>query len=193
MLEVGEEAKGNFEYFDELNREMNDGGLAAMLYDLLEYDISRFNIRDVPKTEGLKQQQKLSLPPTERWWKACLEREFIFKSKLGLEEVFGKWLSIVSTALLYESYMVFARENGVRNPLSIEDLNKFMIGMGFKKTRPNCGIIGEHMKDDIYSHSTRRIAAPIPKDRPHGYDLGNIAHARSLFEEKVGFTVNWDQ
>jgi hypothetical protein len=52
---------------------MNNGGLAAMLYDLLRLDLSNFDVTAFPKTQALRQQQVLSLSPFDQWWLGLLE------------------------------------------------------------------------------------------------------------------------
>jgi hypothetical protein len=78
VLEVSDAAKGNHEYFAEIWKQMEDGGYAAMLYDLLHMNLSSFNVRAVPVTAALQDQRKLSLPVPEAWWRDCLERGYVF-------------------------------------------------------------------------------------------------------------------
>ena len=87
------------------------------------------NVRDVPNTDGLQQQRKLSLPVPERWWLDVLHRGYVFRSKLGLEADLGKWLPDVSTELLFASYEEFAKQAHERRLMSREALGKFMVEM----------------------------------------------------------------
>ena len=64
---------GDRTYFKALHAEMNNGGLAAMLYDLLRMDLSNFDVNAFPKTQALRQQQILSLSPFDQWWVGLLE------------------------------------------------------------------------------------------------------------------------
>ena len=64
---------GDRAYFKALHTEMNNGGLAAMLYDLLRMDLSTFDVNAYPKTAALRQQQILSLSPFDQWWVGLLE------------------------------------------------------------------------------------------------------------------------
>ena len=48
--------------------------IEALLYHLLhEVDLTDFNVRKVPQTEGLRQQRDHSLPPLDAWWCELLE------------------------------------------------------------------------------------------------------------------------
>jgi len=50
VFEVSDERRLDFEYFAAIDAELENGGYEAMLYDLLNYDLSHFNIRDLPHT-----------------------------------------------------------------------------------------------------------------------------------------------
>ena len=113
---VSELMKGDHEYFAAIWAQMKAGGYEAMLHDLLALDITTFNVRDVPITEGLQQQKKLSLQTTEAWWVDCLERGYVFRSRLGLEKDFAAWHPKISTELLFASYLEFAKSRGERRP-----------------------------------------------------------------------------
>ena len=66
--------KQDFAYFAALQEELDHGGYEALLYHLLhEVDLTGFNVRDVPQTEGLRQQRDHGLPPLEAWWCELLE------------------------------------------------------------------------------------------------------------------------
>jgi hypothetical protein len=54
-------------YWDALYAEIENGGAAAMFYDLLAMDLSGFDVRAVPHTAAKAQQQAHSLHGTEAW------------------------------------------------------------------------------------------------------------------------------
>jgi hypothetical protein len=60
-------------YFDALHWELQNGGLAAMLYDLLERPLGDWHPRQVYETEGLKRQKDQSMPPIEQWFDELLQ------------------------------------------------------------------------------------------------------------------------
>ena len=63
----------DFAYFDALDRQMESGGLAAMLHDLLAMDLTKFKIRDVPNTAALKEQKRHAAKGAEAWLWDVLE------------------------------------------------------------------------------------------------------------------------
>ncbi len=87
---------GNRTYFTAIQKQMEAGGYQAMLDELQHRDLTNFNVRDVPDTEGLQEQKKLSLKTAEAWWLDVLHRGYVYKSKLGKEDYFGEWHDIVN-------------------------------------------------------------------------------------------------
>jgi len=55
-------------YFTPLYAQMRSGGLEAMLYGLLDYDIGKWRPRKIVHTAALSQQQEESLSPVDQWW-----------------------------------------------------------------------------------------------------------------------------
>src|SRR5262249_14908050 len=73
VFNVSEKYKQKTEYFVPLYAEMESGGIAAMMHDLLAMDLRGWHPRkDVPKTEALREQQERSLSPEEHWWLSLL-------------------------------------------------------------------------------------------------------------------------
>jgi hypothetical protein len=57
------------DYFEPLFREIDGGGAAAMLYDLLRLDLNDWHPRyDIPQTKALVDQKVQSLDGFEQWW-----------------------------------------------------------------------------------------------------------------------------
>jgi hypothetical protein len=182
VLVVSEHRKGDHEYFGAILKQMEAGGDAAMLYDLLNIDITTFNVRAVPVTEGLQQQKKLSLPTFEAWWLDVLHRGYVYRSHLGLEEYFGDWHDEVATEVLYASYIDYTRRVRERHPLNREHFGKKIVSFGAKSTRPRNMVVGEHPADvaNVYGGTTRK-AALIRHPRPPAYRFGSLAEARKGF------------
>ena len=72
VLDVSSARCNDRAYFDALNAQMKNGGDEAMLYDLLNMDISDFQHRSVPKTDALRDQKALSLYGVSAWLYECL-------------------------------------------------------------------------------------------------------------------------
>ena len=74
VLDVGEAHKEDYPYFAAIDEEMNNGGREALLYHLLNFDLSKVNLREIPKTAALLDQKLSSLDAEHGWWLDMLER-----------------------------------------------------------------------------------------------------------------------
>jgi hypothetical protein len=83
VVDVSDEKLGDTEYFKGLNTELDNGGKAAMLHDLLHYDISDFNVRVIPQTKGLLSQKVLSLSGVDAWLYDSLQNSVVQLSSGG--------------------------------------------------------------------------------------------------------------
>jgi hypothetical protein len=78
MFDVSSARRGDHAYFEALTAQMEGGGLAAMLHDLLNMDLGRWHPRfDPPKTEALRMQVQQSEDPMK-----SLLRELLFLGEL---------------------------------------------------------------------------------------------------------------
>ena len=104
---------------------MDQGGLAAMLPDLLHMDLGDFHPRAVPATTELTEQKLHSLDTLQRWWLTVLDRGFVWRSRYGHKD-FLRWDEFVSTELLNNSYRQWCSDNRVNYPEHREALGSFM-------------------------------------------------------------------
>jgi hypothetical protein len=68
VFEVSDARKGDDVYFRALRTEMDGDGPGALLHYLGTLDLSGFNVRAAPETEGLRNQKLASLRGVQRWW-----------------------------------------------------------------------------------------------------------------------------
>lgn len=73
VLDVSDARANDHAYFKATQEEMDNGGLEAMLHDLLALDLSGFNVRAKPDTAALRDQKLRSLPPEDEWLLSMLE------------------------------------------------------------------------------------------------------------------------
>lgn len=79
VLNVGNGRKRDAKFFAALDKEMESGGAAAFLHDLMHYDYSDVSFASPPMTEGLDEQIRLGFTPEEKWLEAVLaEGGFLF-------------------------------------------------------------------------------------------------------------------
>jgi hypothetical protein len=191
VLNVPNVRQGDLAYFKSIIKELESGGYAAMLHELLNYDISNFDVRRVPATAALDEQKKLSLSSEIQWWHEILSRGYVYRSKYGLEDYFGQWHDFMSTDVLYDSYKDHARSRNDRYPMAPVSFGKFMTSLGCKSVRlGGADVTGEHQVRSDYDGILR--AALIKKDRPRGYRIGTLEQARTEFENYTGLSFTWE-
>jgi hypothetical protein len=186
VLRVSDERVGDHAYFAAIQKQLDEGGLAAMLHELLHRDLSRSNIRAVPVTEALNVQRVRSLEPLHFWWLECLSRGYVWASKLGLENYFAQWHPVVTTEVLYASYKTFATVRREERLLTRELFGKELVALGAKAAQPRNCVIGEHLQ------GREREPLLIIARRAHGYRLGSLRAARAAFSRKTGLTIDWN-
>ena len=72
VLDVSDEHARDTAYFSSIWRQLSGGGYEGMLHDLLQVELSDFEVRVVPITTALEDQMLRSLSPLEEWWYGCL-------------------------------------------------------------------------------------------------------------------------
>jgi hypothetical protein len=191
VLDVNDARLKDFPYFAAIEEQLKGGGYEAMLWDLLHRDLTGFNIRDIPETAALVEQRRLTLSGPHAWLEQVLSRGFVWESKLGLHDHFGRWHPKTSMDLLYRSYEAFIRSRSLeRHPLSRELLGGFLQEMGYAPVRWRNAVIDEGWVP-VSKNSTRRQPGLIKTPRAHGYAFGNLAAARAQFCKTTGLPDKW--
>jgi hypothetical protein len=73
VFQVSEDRRQDQSWFGPLYAELESGGYAAILFDLLRRDLGDWHPRRVPMTEALRQEQLRSLQPVDTWVVTLLE------------------------------------------------------------------------------------------------------------------------
>jgi hypothetical protein len=195
VLNASDHRVGQRNYFAKIIAQMDNGGLAAMIFDMLHRDISSFEVRDVPDTPEMAEQKKHSLDSLDRWWLAILERGFVWRSRHGISE-FGEWHEFCSTELLSRSYLQWCGENRIQRPMTRVQLG-IRLNAIHKPFRPDSNeIIGEveaATKTEVGLNKIGFIAGDliIKSARPRGYTVEDLDQARARFAEIRGIAGDW--
>jgi len=116
-LEVSDGRQRDRAYFAALQRQMDNGGLEAWLYDLLCVDWAAEDLRNPPETEALQVQKVQSLSPIPAFWHTAIENE-----ELPLADADGKliggigWPDVAAKGEVWRGYVRFCKERGYRHP-----------------------------------------------------------------------------
>jgi hypothetical protein len=81
VLDVPDTRKGDTAYWGALGYELEHGGPAAMLGELLRRNIKFFNPREVPDTRASREQKRLSLDTVKQFLMAALDRGYPYRPR----------------------------------------------------------------------------------------------------------------
>lgn len=118
-LDVGSTKMQDKKYFAAMQEQMNKGGREALLYFLLNYDITEFEVREVPKTNALQDQKLLSMGNEEAWWYEKLQEGRILREH-------DSWEREIQKIPLQDDYVMFMQRIGIMRKASPTALGKFI-------------------------------------------------------------------
>lgn len=129
VLDVNPVRAGDHAYFDALYHEAQNGGIEALMDFLLHFKLDTVNLRAVPVTDALREQQERSLPLQAQWALDLADRG----ASTGLAGLinFGQ---TVQTRALYEDYLTFATSRRSR-PLDPGPFGKWLTRIGLQPDR----------------------------------------------------------
>ena len=173
VLNVDDSKAENHIYFDAINTEMRNGGLEALMHTLMTFDLSQFNVRRYPVTEGLLEQKQLSLPSVAQWWYDILiegDNQVSLEKYIAPTAVIG---TSIPTMALFEIYQAFAK--GDRYGYGqVASCNQFVTIL--KQWAP----IGKNRVTDG------------DRKRARGLLIPDIEICREHFEKEIGHKIDWD-
>jgi hypothetical protein len=167
VLNVSNNRVGDHKYFADLRAEMNGEGPAALLDLLQKRDISNFQVRKVPNTQGLAEQKVEGLKNVEAWWVEVLEQGSI----VGCDT--SQWLNCslrIGKHELRAGYSLWLSKKKFHGDEASE------IGLG------------KRLKVLVPELRTYRSRAG---SSVHSYILPDLTSCRQAFEETLGSELRW--
>jgi hypothetical protein len=175
VLDIGDYVAQNHEYFREMEDQLDNGGREALLYDLLNFDLTKVNIRLIPKTAALLEQKLRSLDSVESWWFERLESGVT--TRMGSE-----WRRQIPIETLFRDYISQADMIGIKRKNE-----KTAFGMKMFKLVP--GLARERGYPDMADHETVGPGTT----RVWCYAVPSLDDCRRAFAESVGQDVVWPE
>lgn len=168
VFDVHPRCAQNHDYFREMREEMDNGGREALLADLLAFDLSKVNLRQIPKTAALLEQKFRSLDTVEAWW---AERLMDGTTRRGGHE----WVREVPIDGLFDDYVAVSDKVGIKRKAE-----KISLGMKLKKLVPGL----EKVRPWVTGEDQHR-------SRVWCYALPPLDVCRQAFTDAVGQEVDW--
>jgi hypothetical protein len=102
VFDVSDKKTKDRDYFNRLFHETENGGREAMLYYLLNMDISGVDLRTVPRTKGLVKQIVYSMKDVEKFWFGRLCEGTILPGDPGWRD--GEQIELDNLSLTFKHY-----------------------------------------------------------------------------------------
>jgi Family of unknown function (DUF5906) len=178
VLDVSTAHHEDHEYFRAIEGQLDRGGYEALLYDLLETDLSGYNPRRAPHTAGLDDQVKYSMRPVEQAWYECLG----LGELPGIERKQGKEVYRYLRASTFLAWAKHRRRDWER--ITAEDLGYLLSDrarastlrqpMGFEKKR----IVG---------------ATEFDSERIQAWSIPPLVECRRLWNQRRFVVPEWEE
>lgn len=178
VLDVSDERMQDHAYFKDLAAGLGAGGYENLLHFLLTYDLSEFNLRDMPKTAGLQEQKLMSMAPEEEWWFTKLkDGQLLFEH--------NDWQTEVKVADLQDDYVEHLKATGVQRRATPTAMGKFLTRIIGGGTLRN---FQKMIKEDVVGADgfTRQV-----QRRARFYGLPPLDDCRANFERLYDIEPDW--
>jgi hypothetical protein len=174
-INVGNGRKQNTAYFKGLWQQLNTGGKARLLWELLNTDISKFDPFDVPQTTELLKQKILSLDPQSEWWYEKLDSGMLLPTVT--------WEEGVPIQALYLDYIQHCRLTGQRLPKGVNFLTNKI-----RSLVPADPKISRYRLQHEMEFSTGKL---IQGTLQSFWAMPDLVQCREFFEKKARSSISW--
>lgn len=167
VLDVSSQRKEDAAFFKAIIEQMENGGLEALMHDLLTEDLSDFNVRSVPFSESNFEQKLYNAGPVVQWWYGVLCDGC---NSVGLSE--DAWCLEVFHDKLFDLYADWCRNARLApgSPIAFgRKLRKLLPGVGIRETRRT-----------VYPSNAPGIRKSVPRKRC--YVLPELQVCREAFQ-----------
>jgi hypothetical protein len=155
----------NYDYFREMDEELDNGGREALLYDLLHFDLSSIEMRSIPRTKALLEQKIRSLDSVPPWWFECLARGAQLRAS-------DTWLSSVCCNKMIDDYIQISDRTGIKRRSS-----EVEVGIKLKRLVPR------FTKERTTCRETSRFI--------NHWFFPTLEECRNFFSEKMQQDIDW--
>ncbi|MBC8393393.1 MAG: hypothetical protein H8E17_12610 [Deltaproteobacteria bacterium] len=165
LLDVSNAHIQDHQYFKAIYDQMyKNGGISAMLHDLLAVDISRHNLREVPKTTGLFDQLIQNFSSFEQFW----FEKLLSSSDIGYIDGFK---TSILTTQLYDQYADFSKKINAKYILTP-------------------AVFGKNLSKYCDVEVKQRLN--IDQKPARFYFLPDKTTSRQQFSKQIGMKIKWN-
>ena len=177
FLRISDQRKQDLDYFDLIYKAISDKTvISAMVHELVNMDLSKFNVRERPVTKEHLNQKLQSLSGFERFWFEVLSNSGFSTRSEGVyaPTTFNQWSDdrFITTNALMNAYQQYDKNTGKYAPVQSRG-----ISLAINKVCPS-------------AYCDRQT---ITGKQERGYQLPKLGEARKEFETLLGNRITWLQ
>lgn len=178
VLEVSDAHKQDLRYFKNIATDLSNGGLENLLYFLLTYDLSNFEVRQAPHTAALQDQKIMSMAPEVQWlFEKVMDGRMTKRS--------DTWPEKVIKDPVYHDYVNDMKDQGRNFRLSRTAFGKFL-QRSFPPGYPLCK--QETVDYPTISESGHELYV---RKRAYVYYLPPLEEVRAFWDAQMGGPFAW--
>jgi hypothetical protein len=171
VMEAGNARMQDSSYFKALRDQMEQGGRQALMQFLLDRDLSGVELRRIPRTDALAEQQLRSLDSVGQWLYAALDAGGFEEQGAGGVADFRPWPEFLQITEVHACYLFYCKRHSYPRPVLSSAL-------------------GKRLNELLPSIEKRRIS--IGKGRKNAYLFTSLDNARDEFVKVNRLTsIRW--
>jgi len=179
VLDMGEDNRRDNDYFKNMQDQLAAGGYEALLHFLMTYDLTDFNVHDIPQTQALREQKMRTLGPEEEWWYSKLQAGRIIDTEAG-------WPSQVYASHLCYDYISYVKSWSAGSKSNSSKLGRFLA-----KVFPEDWIMKAQLRKDAFVVGIDGIGRDVK--RPYVYMIPPLDHCRQIWNNLYGGPYTWPE
>lgn len=171
VMEAGTARMQDSAYFKALRDQMEQGGRKALMQFLIDRDLSGVELRRIPRTDALAEQQLRSLDSVGQWLYAALYAGGFEEQGAGGIAEFRSWPTQLAITEVHACYLFYCKRHSYPRPILSSAL-------------------GKRLNELLPSIEKRRIS--IGKGRKNAYLFTSLDEARDEFVQVNRLTsIRW--
>ena len=167
VLDVSDDQMQNSSYFEKIKDQIENGGREALLHFLLTRDLSKFNVRDFPRTSALQDQKMESMTGENEWWYNILDSGEMIPSVNCWDG------SAVNKEQLHSVYLDY-----------IEKIK-------YKRAPKNFNRFCKFIKDMVPENFSSQKQFSLGGQRGYYFQFPSLTECRDHFDERHGGPYPW--
>lgn len=168
VLDVSDAEMQNAEYFAAIDAEAENGGYEAFLQYLMDFDLKKVNLRNIPQTAALLEQKIRGLSAEMAWWYQCLQEGEIIAGE--------GWPDKIPKVYFYGQYITYCNSIAKRS----QHLDK--------------GKLYQEIKNELEEVGKDFVACRLSDQsgkRMWAYTMPDLEACRNQFSKKIKYEIEW--